>query len=131
MSSRLMVMVARLPRLTRSIGRLAALAFGGMIGGRWFVGFDVGLALFALEPVDLVTQALVLLLENTQVSRQILDQIEQTDDQRACAFILNASQIKVIEHRQHHSEASGHSHDYTRLWRVECSISDAWSTLSL
>jgi hypothetical protein len=41
-----------------------------MIGGRWrCIGLDVGLALFALQAVDLVTEALVLFLECAQVSR--------------------------------------------------------------
>ena len=43
--------------------------------------------LFALETVDLVPQALVLLLSGTQVGRQVFDQVQQADKQRASAFV--------------------------------------------
>jgi hypothetical protein len=64
----------------------------------WLVRLDRGPALLALEPVDLVAQALVLCLGHPQVSHDIFQQVEQLPDELASPVIRNAVQIKVFKH---------------------------------
>src|SRR5712691_3699893 len=74
--------------------------FRGVVraGWLWLVRLDRGPALLALEPVDLVAQALVLCLGYPQVSHDIFQQIEQLPDELASPVIRNAVQIKVCKH---------------------------------
>ena len=62
------------------------------------VGLDRGNALLALEPVDLIAQALVLRLGRPQVGPDVLQQVEQLPHEFACLFIGDAVQVKVFEH---------------------------------
>ena len=80
--------------------RFAPFLFRGVVlGGRLRrVGLDRGLALLALEPVDLVAQALVLRLGRPQVGPDIFQQVEQLPDEFACPFIGDAVQVKVFKH---------------------------------
>jgi hypothetical protein len=113
-------------------GGLVALALRGVIGSGWLgVGLNVGFALFALEAVDLIAQALVLCLDSAQVGGLVFEQIEQTDDQGASALVRNTREIEISKHRQYQSGASVYRHDYTRLWQDQCNVSDGGLTLNL
>jgi hypothetical protein len=74
--------------------------FRGVVrtGQLWLVRLDRRPALLALEPVDLVAQALVLCLGHPQVRHDIFQQIEQLPDELASPVIRNAVQIKVFKH---------------------------------
>jgi hypothetical protein len=59
--------------------RLMPLLLRGMVGGHTLrpIGLDVRLSLFALEAVEFITQALVLLTQFLVLRLQGLDQVEQ------------------------------------------------------
>ena len=80
--------------------RCAPLPFRGVVLGRrlWCVGLDRGHALLALEPVDLIAQALVFRLGRPQVGPDVFQQVEQLPHEFACLFIGDAVQVKVFEH---------------------------------
>lgn len=90
--------------------------FRGVVRARrlWLGRLDRGPALLALEPVDLVAQALVLCLGRPQVSHDIFQQIEQPPDELASPGIRNAVQIKVFKHVVAGSGGGG--------WRVSKAI---------
>jgi hypothetical protein len=64
--------------------------------------------------VILVTKTLKLLLRRTQVDGQIFYQIEQTNDQRSCVFVLHAGKIAIVQHRQTSPCASVSLHEDER-----------------
>jgi hypothetical protein len=75
-----------------------ALLLGGVIGRRRSIRFDRGLALLALEVVDLIAQALVFGLRGAQVGGQGFDEVQQPNDQLTRTLVGDAAQVKVIEH---------------------------------
>src|SRR5207253_7383868 len=93
----------------------------GMIGwwGGRGVGFDQGLALLALEVVELVPQPLVLGLRGAQVGGLGFDEIQQPDDQFAGAFVGDAAEIEVVEHGAFLITCRAVPH-YTRSLRMWC-----------
>ena len=92
--------------------RCASFLFRGeVLGGRLRrVGLDRGLALLALEPVDLVAQALDFRLGGPQVSSHVFQQVKQPPDEFACLFIGDAVQAKIFEHSAARSRG--------KTWRV-------------
>jgi hypothetical protein len=73
---------------------------GGVVGWRCGRrgGFDLRLALFALETVEFVTQALGLALGSAQVGSEGFNQIEQATDEDAGAVVGEAAEIKRVKH---------------------------------
>jgi hypothetical protein len=62
------------------------------------IPLDSGFALFSLQAIDLIPQALDLDLCVSQVRRQFLHQVQQPQDQLAGIFILDAAQVNVVKH---------------------------------
>src|SRR5262245_4984762 len=70
-----------------------------VLTGRWWrIGFDLGGALLPLEPVDLVTQMLVLCLGRPQVGHDVFQHVEEPPDEFARSFICDAVQVKLFKH---------------------------------
>jgi len=84
----------------RPLLRLAPFLFRrDVLAGRsGLVGLDLGLALFPFQPGVLVAQTLNLRLRGPQVGHHVFQQIEQPDDELSGPFVLNAAQIKVVQH---------------------------------
>jgi hypothetical protein len=62
------------------------------------VGFDLGFALFAFQPVDLIPQSLDLRLGIPQICRQLFHQVQQPLDQLAGILVLDVTEVNVINH---------------------------------
>jgi hypothetical protein len=62
------------------------------------VGLDLGLALFPLQPSDLVAQTLILRLRRPQIGGYVFQQVEQPDDELSGPFVFDAAQIKVVKY---------------------------------
>jgi hypothetical protein len=58
-----------------------------------------GLALLALEPIDLVAQPLDLFLGDAQRRAQLFNQIQQADDALACRLIRDPREVERAEER--------------------------------
>ena len=58
---------------------------------------DPGFALFAFQPVVLITKTLVLFPQRAGLCHQLFDQVQKMDDRLACAFeVLNVVRINVF-----------------------------------
>ena len=91
-------------------------------GRRGDIRFDGGFALFALEAVVLIAQALHLHLSVPQVGGHVFEQVQQPDEELAGSFILDAGEIKVVKHgaiRLLYAEYRGSRISAERL-RVKC-----------
>jgi len=77
------------------------------------VGLDLGLALLAFEPSDLVAKSLVLRPQFAVLSLEFLDQVQQQDEALADPFIADRREVQVFEHRRGSKAALGRQ---TRLY---------------